>query len=310
MSKRGYISRYLIIVKELSTHKYASYEQIKAALERSLAFLQDSDETLEIGDSKRTLQRDIKDIRNLFGIDIDYSAARRGYYISYNKSDSLDFQRRMEALDMLNSIHLSEKLSPYLIYEKRRAQGTENIPGLLHAIRQKVQVRFMYQKYWDEEISERLVEPYVLKEFKYRWYVLAKDHKDGLIKSFALDRLSALHITERPFEFPKTYDIEENYKYSFGIISPEENKPQEILLSLDPVQARYLKSLPLHHTQEVVMETDDETRIKLLMHITHDFVMELMSFGGNVKVLKPASLARELKEAHYRAFQQYEVGEE
>lgn len=305
MSKRGYISRYLVLLKELSAHKHASYEQLKTALDRNIAYFQDADTTLEIGFSKRTLQRDIKEIRELFGIEIEYSATKRGYFISYNKNDSLDFQRRMEALDMLNSIHLSEKLSPYLIYEKRRALGTDAIPGLLHAIKHKLQIRFQYQKFLDEDVTERLVEPYVLKEFKHRWYVLAKDHKDGLTKSFALDRLSELQITERPFEFPKTYDSEESYHYCFGIISPEDGKPEEILLSMDPVQARYLKSLPLHHTQEVVLESETETQIKLLLYVTHDLVMELMSYGANEKVLKPASLADELRQAHYDAYQLY-----
>ncbi len=56
-----------------------------------------------------------------------------------------------------------------------------------------------------DEITQRTAEPYALKEFKNRWYVMAKDSKDGNIKSFALDRHTNLDITKRNFESPKIY---------------------------------------------------------------------------------------------------------
>ena len=218
----------------------------------------------------------------------------------------MNFQRMMEAFDMFNSINLSEDLSPFIQLEKRRPQGTENLHGLLHAIKNKFQIKFSYRKFWDDEISERTVEPYILKEFRYRWYILAKDHKDGLIKSFALDRISQLQITNIAFEFPKTYNVEESYRFSFGIISPEEIEPLEIVLSFDSFQGKYIKTLPLHETQQILIDNEDELRIKLTLHITHELVMELLSYGDNLKVMQPQSLVEEIKEAHFKAYKQYQ----
>ena len=184
-------------------------------------------------------------------------------------------------------------------------QRTENLYGLLHAIKNKLQIRFDYQKFWEEDITHRPVDPYALKEFENRWYLMAKDQKDGNVKSFALDRLSNLEITRTKFEHPKNYNIEENYRYCFGIINPNDEEPQDILLSFNPVQGKYIKSLPLHETQEVVKDNEVELQIKLKLRVTHDLIMELLSFGEQMKVLKPKSLANNLKKAHQRAFQQY-----
>ena len=118
---------------------------------------------------------------------------------------------------------------------------------------------------------------------------------------FALPSLKA----ERGFEFPGTYNVEENYRYCFGIISPNNEMPQDIILSFDPFQGKYIKTLPLHETQEVLTDNEEELQIKLKLCVTQDLIMELLSFGDDMKVLKPKSLADTIKKAHQKAFQQY-----
>lgn len=305
MSKRGYISRYLLILKKLKVKPYSTYEELQTYIENQFDYLQMQDDTLNIGFSKRTLQRDLKEIRNVFGIDIEYSKTNKGYYISQNETENMNFQRMMEAFDMFNSLNLAQDLTPFIHLEKRRPQGTENLYGLLHAIKNKLKIKFTYQKFWEEILSQRLVEPYALKEFKNRWYVLAKDTKDNNIKSFALDRLTNLEITTQHYQYPDNYSIEQSYRYCFGIISPNGSDPQDIILSFDPFQGKYIKTLPLHETQEILTDNDQETRIKLKLCLTHDFIMELLSFGNNMKVIEPKKLADEIKEAHKNAYKQY-----
>ncbi|MCC5923888.1 MAG: WYL domain-containing protein [Crocinitomicaceae bacterium] len=305
MSKRGYISRYLLILKKLKVKPYSTYEELQTYIENQFDFLQMQDDTLNVGFSKRTLQRDLKEIRNVFGIDIEYSKTNKGYYISQNESENMNFQRMIEAFDMFNSLNLAQDLTPFIHLEKRRPQGTENLYGLLHAIKNKLKIKFTYQKFWEEELSQRFVEPYALKEFKNRWYVLAKDNKDNNIKSFALDRLTNLEITTQHYQYPDNYSIEQSYRYCFGIISPNGSDPQDIILSFDPFQGKYIKTLPLHETQEVLADNEQETRIKLKLCLTHDLVMELLSFGDNMKVIEPKKLVDEIKEAHKNAYKQY-----
>jgi predicted DNA-binding transcriptional regulator YafY len=305
MSKRAYISRYLLILKKLKVRPYSTYLEIQAYIENQFEYMQMYDDDLQIGSSKRTMQRDIRDIRNMFGVDIEYSKSQKGYFINHNEAESMNFQRMMEAFEIFNSLNIAQDLAPFVHLEKRKPQGTENLYGLLHAIKNNFLIKFDYQKFWEEESQQRLAEPYALKEFKSRWYIIAKDNKDATIKSFALDRLSHLEITNIKFDFPMNYNIEESYRYCFGIISPNDEEPQDILLSFDPYQGKYIKTLPLHESQQVIIDNENELQVKLKLCVTHDLLMELLSFGDNVKVLQPKSLAEEIRLAHQKAFKQY-----
>ena len=305
MSKRGYISRYMMILKKLKSKPYSSFEEITTYIENQKDYLQMSDDTLNIGFSKRTLQRDLKEIRNIFGIDIEYSPSSKGYFISQDEIGNLNFERMIEAFDLFNSLNLAQDLKPFIHLESRQPQGTENIYGLLHAIKNKLQIKFTYKKFWEEDSSQRHVEPYVLKEFRSRWYVMAKDTGDDMLKSFALDRLSNLEITKAHYLQANLSQVEENYKYCFGIISPNDEMPQEIVLSFTPLQGKFIKTLPLHSTQQVIKDTEEELQIKLKLFITYDFIMELLSHGENVRVIQPKALIKEVKQALQDALDQY-----
>ena len=305
MSKRGYISRYLLILKKLRVKPYSSSEELLHYIENQLEYLKMQDDTLSVGFSQRTLQRDIKDIRDLFGIDVVFSKPLKGYYIVQNERENMNFQRMMEAFNMFNSLNLAQDLTPFIHLEKRRPQGTENLYGILHAIKNKLEITFDYQKFWDEEPGKRTVAPYALKEFKNRWYILAKDGKDNTIKTFALDRLTNLEITSKRFIYPANYSVENHFKSCFGIMAPNDDAPQEIILSFEPHQGKYIKTLPLHESQEILNSSKDEVKVKLTLFITFDFIMELLSHGENVKVLKPESLANEIKAVHQKSFEQY-----
>lgn len=306
MSKRGYIWRYLLILKQLGSKPYSTYEDLRAYVDKQFIYMQMQDDNLQVGFSKRTLQRDFKEISNVFGIDIEYSKSNKGYFISNNERENMNFQRRMEAFDVFNSLNLAQDLTPFVQLEKRRPQGTENLHGLVHSIKNRFQIKFNYQKFWEDIISERIVEPYALKEFRSRWYILAKDTNDNFIKSFALDRLTNLVITSHKFQYPEDYNVEESYRYCFGIVNPNGAEPQDIILSFTPFQGKYIKTLPLHATQQILVDNDEEVRIKLKLCLTHDFFMELLSLGENMKVIEPKSLVEKIKKAHQNASLQYE----
>lgn len=305
MSKRGYISRYSIILKKIKAKPFCSYEELHSHFIRELDYLQMQDDRLSIGFSIRTLQRDIREIKNLFGIEIEYSKTQKGYFINQSEAENVNFLRFLEAFDLFNALSLAENLTSFVHPEQRKPQGMENFFGLLHAIKNTLQIKFMYHKFGEDKAVQRFAEPYALKEYINRWYVICNDKKDDQIKSFGLDRLSNLEITPGKFTIPKTFDIHEIYLYSFGIIGPNDDFAQEIILSFVPFQGKYIKSLPLHNTQEILIDNKEEFRIKLKLFITHDFVMELLSYGENMKVIKPKSLIKEMKEVYKNALEQY-----
>jgi predicted DNA-binding transcriptional regulator YafY len=298
MSKRESIARYSLIIKKLRKHS-STFSEIADYLD-----FESELQEYNFNVSKRTFQRDIEDIRSVYNIDIQYDFSRKVYFIDFEQQPELN-KRILEAFDTFNALNISDRLSDFIHFEKRRPQGTENLYGLLHAIKNKVQISFSYHKFWEDEISQRIVEPYALKEFKNRWYVLANDLKDKKVKSFALDRLSELEFSKKKFQLPNNFNVTEHFRYCFGIISPNEHKPQEIILSFNPFQGKYIKTLPLHESQAILKDNNDELLVKLTLFVTHDFFMEILSFGDNVKVIQPISLISDLKKTYENALKLY-----
>jgi predicted DNA-binding transcriptional regulator YafY len=298
MSKRESIARYSLIIKKLRRHP-ASFAEISdyLALESEL-------QEYNFIVSKRTFQRDLEDIRSLYNIDIQYDFSRKVYFIDLDEQSDVS-ERILEAFDTFNALNLTDRLSNHIHFEKRRPQGTENLYGLLHAIKNRVQIKFTYQKYWEDKLTDRIAEPYALKEFRNRWYILANDLKDSQVKSFALDRLTELEITKRKFQFPNDFNVNDHFKFCFGIISPIGHKPREVILSFDPFQGKYIKSLPLHGSQQILVDSDEELRVKLTLFITHDFFMELLSFGENLKIIEPESLIKDIKKSLHQTLKRY-----
>lgn len=298
MSKREAISRYNLIIKKLRRCP-ATFAEIADYL-----IIESDLQAYNFNVSKRTFQRDIEDIRSLYNIDIQFDFSRKVYFIESEQLPDVN-ERILEAFDTFNALNISDRLSGYILFENRRPQGTENLYGLLHAIKNQVQIKFVYQKFWEDKPTHRQTEPYALKEFQNRWYLLGKDLKDNKVKSFALDRLTDLEISKQKFSGEINFDVNKHYEHCFGIIGPNTANPEEIILSFDPCQGKYIKSLPLHHSQQVIIDNDDELRIKLTLFITEDFVMEVMSHSYSVKVLQPKSLIDIIKQngqkvlAHY-----------
>ena len=298
MSRKEALIRYKHIVNKLRK-KPSSFNEIANYLERQ-SELEDYDFSI----SKRTFKRDTEDILSLYSIEIKYNFTDKVYYID-DEGNPAKSDRLLEAFDTLYVLNMAEDLSNYIHFERIKPKGTENLYGLIHAIKNKLQIRFDYEKYWDETITNRLVEPYCLKEFKNRWYLIAKDVKNDYPKTFALDRMSGLEITKVKFNVLASFDMNKLFKHSYGIITPQDQKIEEVVLSFEPEQGKYIKSLPLHETQEIVVDNEEELRIKLKLYLTHDFEMELLSYADNVKVLQPVSLAGKMKTALESAFKKY-----
>ena len=290
MSKKQYIKRYILIINKLRK-KSCSFKELQSFL-KSQSEIDEENYSLSI----RTFQRDVKEIASLYNIVIECNRSQKRYEITHDGNEERN-ERLIETFEIFNALNLTDSLSNQIVLEKRKPLGTENMHGLLHAIKNSYEINFVHEKYWEEEQDKtyRTVHPLALKEARYRWYLLAKDLKDNRIKTFGLDRLTDLEITRKKFEFPKNYNPEVAFQHSFGVIA-DENPPQKIVLSFSHEQGKYVKSLPLHHSQKEIFSSENEYRVALFLHPTYDFVMELLSMGAEVKVLEPKSLQEEIKE--------------
>lgn len=299
MAKQDYIFRYLTIVKKLRRSREATFEEIREYLERESEF---QDRPFSI--SKRTFLRDLNEIRQLFRIDIRYDFSARVYSIADDLQTDLN-NRMLESVDTINSLKVASDIGRYMFFEKREAAGTHHFRGLLYAIRNRIVLSLVHKKYDDHAPVERRVEPFALKESKGRWYLFARDLRDRKLKTFGLDRIVDFSHTAGRFDYPPGLDVNEVFRHSFGVINPDDTPPEELVLRFEPAQGPYIKSYPLHPSQTILADSRKEFRIRLFLSITHDLVMEILSYGETVKVIRPARLARRIRTIAEKVVMQY-----
>lgn len=289
MSKRDYIIRYLLIIKKLRSSRVATFIEINEFLKQEFELL-DSPRDISL----RTFQRDLNEIRTIFNIDIHCNNYNQ-YFIEEDELSGFN-NRMMEAFDIINSLNIGKQLIPYILLEKRCPLGTEYIFDLLQAIRASQMVLMDYQKHSEDNSTKRMVEPYALKEFKGRWYLLSKDKKDDFVKTFGLDRIKRVEILKKKFVFPSDLNPGDYFHNCFGITTSEDEDPVEIVLSFDPLRGKYIKSYPLHESQKIIVDNDKELRISIKVYETLDLKTELLSYGSYLRVIKPQSLVYTMAE--------------
>ncbi|MGU9940144.1 WYL domain-containing protein [Empedobacter brevis] len=293
MSKQGYIARYFNIVRKLSQQKYCSYEELERFLEREFGMLQIQDDTLEFNFSKRTLQRDIREIRNILGIDIMYSRSQRGYYIIQDDYSSDLFLKTLEEINSFSALKLTNSLESIVYLEKRKPKRAEFLPDIVQAIQQKKKIEFHYQKFGEEKETIRKVSPIAIREHDNRWYLIADDK--GIVKNFGLERMNKVAILKEKIDDNIDFNYDDKYKYSYGIIVPISEEPEKIILSVTKKQAAYLESLPLHESQHVLEIKQDEVLIGLELFLTEDFISEILSMSRSVTIIEPKKLKEKVK---------------
>lgn len=297
MPKQTYLARYLLIIKRLQRGP-AAFEQIKHYLQTE-SEVRGMDYTLE----KRTFQRELHEIRDLFGIDIQYSRATGKYAIVDSEGLSSEHSTRLlEAYEMLELVKVAGTHCEDILFERRQPSGLHHFHGLLHAIKNRKVIHINYQKFYEEAPCERTLHPLALKESRGRWYLIAVGPSSMHINPYGLDRIVDLEISKQFFEKP-SINVAELFQQSFGIIRGE--KPQKVVLSFTPFQGKYVKTFPLHASQKVVQDDSEAYRIELNIAVTHDFVMELLSYGSEVRVITPKALMAKVKEAHQQAILAY-----
>lgn len=254
--------------------------------------------------SQRTFLRDKDEILSLHKKEILYNPSTRKYYLDEEDDMPDDFGNRIsDAYNTYQALNLASGVDDFIHLEKRRPQGMEHFQPLFHAIKSRLIVSFQYEKYIDEQISDRRAEPLALKEFQSRWYLLAKDLKDHSIKTFALDRITSPEITRQKYKADKSFNVNDYFRHCFGITRPSapDSKPQLIILEFKADKGKYIKSLPLHESQRIIRDDNQVLQIELDLYITHDLIMELLSHGDDVSILEPLSLRKTMSDIYKRA---------
>lgn len=301
MPKQTFLTRFDAIIDRLERSP-ATFEEIANYLQRLYDF--GGKDIQQI--SQRTFQRDIQDIKEQLGIEIKNK--RKGdnrYYIVEADEDIQTNRRMIDGFRINNAIASAKNNDKIILLEQRKANGIEHFNQLLLAIQNKKIVKFTHTKYYETESTIRTVHPLALKESLGLWYLLAVDTKDNNLKTFGLDRVTVLDVLKASFKVKYDYDFNKLYKHSFGVIALENKLPQTVQLQFKFEQGLYVKNYPIHYSQTLISSNKSTLTFEYAIYITYDFIMEILKYGSEVKVLQPLSLVKEIKNILSKNLSQY-----
>ena len=248
--------------------------------------------------SRSTFNRHREAVEEMFDLCIGCSVTGKNssYYIEnieLLKNNNLQHWM-LDSLSISNMLMESTALKNRIVLENIPA-GKQHLLTIIEAMKQSHKLLLTYQKF-DQEAYSITVEPYAIKVFKQRWYLLAKNYKRPEPTIYALDRVVDLQETTEKFDYPDDFDTELFFKDYFGVLCNTGEKAERIVIRAYPPLTNYLTTLPLHHSQKELARTSAYTDFEYFLHPTFDFRQELLAQGKDVEVIKPASLRKQMQE--------------
>lgn len=242
----------------------------------------------------RLLQRDINAIGTAFGIDIERVGKSAYEIVSEDKARLLNYSRLFADFDLLSSLHPDSDINRYVKPERHRNKGSVYLAEILLAIKDRNMIEFDYVNYRaGSRERHHVLAPHFLKEDQGLWYVVG--YENGKLIIFGLDRIRNLELTDEEFKFDESIDISDRFKDCFGIWADPSIPTEEIELRYDALDGSFLKARPLHPSQEILVDTPEEFRIKLRLKVTNDFVMALLSRSRSIEVIRPLHLRERIR---------------
>lgn len=242
----------------------------------------------------RTFHNHRKAIESMFDINIDCDK-RNGYvYYIDNKDDMERGGIRSWLLNTFavnNLINESHHLKRQILFEEIPS-GQRFLAPIIEAMRDRVNIEITYQSFWQAQASTFVVTPYAIKVFKQRWYLLARNNF-GELRTYGLDRIQELKTTDQTYTLPDDFDAKDFFDDYFGIITGIET-PCVVEMKVYGQQREYLRSLPLHHSQQEKKTTDKYSVFSYYVAPTFDLQQELLSHGDTIEVLSPEELRKEI----------------
>ena len=256
--------------------------------------------------SERQFHRYTDAVEELFDIEIKYSRTQRGYVIADREGiDNMGMRKwLLQTFSVNGMLHESQELKNRILLENVPS-GQQHLTTIVDAMREGMALSMTYQSFGAENPTTFDVEPWCVKLFEQRWYMLGKGaYDDPYI--YALDRIKALEPTERKFKLPKKFDAAEFFKDYYGIIINDEDFDVEpVALKVDSWQSKYLRTLPLHHTQVEVERNEEYSIFEYRLCPTFDFKQKLLSMGSSVRILAPSDLVLTMRDETESAFDNY-----
>jgi predicted DNA-binding transcriptional regulator YafY len=283
-------------------------------------------EGIEQGVSKRTIQLDIQIMRSdELGYNAPIIIINKKYYSYDDNEYSItksaismpDIEKLQDVVSVLKQFKgfgffqeigsLVEKLESKVLqqnetknaiiqFEKNDLlKGLEYLDELIAAVKNKQAINILYKSFKAKQASEILVSPYLLKEYRNRWFLLCINHSRKEIMNLALDRMEGITIAEKTkFHPPKDFDAYSFFDDAIGVTKSVKQKPVGVILKITAQHAPYILTKPIHSSQQVLKIDTNFTLIKLTVIHNFELEREIMGFAENMEVLAPKFLRKKI----------------
>ncbi len=259
--------------------------------------------------SRSTFNRHRDAILDMFGVIIECDRRDGNRYYIENREvlDDDSVQNWMFSTLSVGKM-LDENVSlQHRILLESIPSGNRQLQQVIQAMRENRRIMLTYQRYGAAAANSFPVEPYCVKLFRRRWYVLAKmsrphyyhdgeEQRGGFFSVFSLDRIEHMELLKTKFAVDPAFDAAAYFNECFGIVVGDGTKPERVVLRAYGLEAFNVRSLPLHHSQRELEATEEYTDFELVVRPTSDFKAHLMSRGRWLQVLSPQWLADELQQ--------------
>ncbi len=297
---KNLLNKYVWLVETIYKAKKISFEEINRRwLDNDLS------EGKEL--PKRTFHKWRIQIEEMFGLIIENENCGQYRFFIQNAEDLKNGSMRswlFNTLTVSNLMMESASIKDKILFEEI-PDGQQFLPVILEALKKNTVLEMTYQSFWRDEANTFMVEPYCLKAFKQRWYLVARSPYLDKVMIYALDRVHELEPTALHFDYPEDFKAEEYFEDCFGIIADQSCKVETVKLKVAAGQANYLRTLTLHQTQKEIERNDEYSIFTVRLRPTFDFRQEILTMGSDIEVLSPKWFRAELAEISEHMWNKY-----
>ena len=293
MSTSGLFKKYVWLVDTIRRERRISLSELNVRWQRTAL-----SEGLPL--SRTSFNRHRNAVEEILGITIGCDADNRYYILDKGGMQSDTVQQWMlSTLTVSNIVGEARNLHDRILLENIPVEG-ELLRQVVDAMQRSVKVRIQYRRYGAQSFAEWTVEPYCIKLFRRRWYMLGRLERGNYIV-FSFDRIASFELTSDVFSVEQDFDAETFFSNYFGVMTDDRIEVQRVVLRAFGNERFSMRDLPLHSTQVELAEGDDYIDFEVRLAPTGDFLAHILSRGRWVKVISPESIAHKIKELHSEA---------
>ena len=267
--------------------------------------------------ARSTFNRHKDSIEDIFGLIIECNRLNGYRYFISNEEvlgeDSIQ-NWMLNTLTVNNIIGEALTLQDRILLQPAPVEG-DYLKMVIEAMKKNVKLAVDYRKYGDDEPRHLTFEPYCIKLFKQRWYILGHFHRNAIADRpevdyfgvFSFDRILNMSLTDDKFQMDPSFNAQAYFEECFGVLVNDDTVAQRIVIRVFGDERFYVRDLPIHKSQREIGQGEDYTDFELFMRPTIDLSTHCVSRSFLIKVLEPQWLADEIHHMHMQAVLMYEA---